>query len=91
MAHYKVKWYSDPRDPRSSTWYELGGTITAASNLLKDWIGGSHRTLINYLRKRGLEVYRLSNDCVPPTVKYHQQLKDCTDALIKLLEPKDED
>lgn len=74
MAHYRVKWYDDPRDPRSSYWYTLDGVITSASGLLQDWVGGDHKALVRYLHRQGRDIHRLGRECVPPTLKYHREL-----------------
>lgn len=85
MAQYLVKWHKDPKDPRSSSWYECEGVITHTSGLLKQWEGGSHKALVHYLHKRGLVIVWLSKECVPPTIVYHEKLLACANALVKLL------
>lgn len=86
MAMYSVKWYSDPRDPRSSYWYECNGVITYCSGLLKEWEGGDHRALVRYFHRRDMTVMWVGKGCVPPTKVYHQKLLDNVNALLRLLD-----
>lgn len=89
MPLYRVKWSDDPKDPRASHWWVLGGVITYTSQMLKDWEGGSHAALVRYLHRRGFYVSVLSHkEHVPPTMKYHKELMACTSALIKLLDDR---
>lgn len=86
MPRYSVSWSSDPRDPRKSHWWVLGGVITYTSQLLKDWEGGDHKALVRYLHRKGYTVTVLSHsEHVPPTLKYHKELLACTEALLSLL------
>lgn len=84
MALYQARW--KPGEPNSSHWYTLNGVITYASGGLKHWEGGDHVALVRYLHRRGITITQLNHtQCVPPTLKYHYQLKSCVDALLHLL------
>ena len=86
MALFQVQW--KPGEPCSSHWYTLNGVITYTSGALKDWEGGDHKALVRYLHRRGFTITQLDpRPCVPPTLKYHKQLKDCVDRLLALLPP----
>ena len=89
MAHFQVRWHPEnPRNNNSSYWYTLNGVITYTSGALKDWEGGDHKALVRYLHRRGFTITQLDpRPCVPPTLKYHKQLKDCVDSLLALLPP----
>ena len=87
MALFQVQW--KPGKPNSSHWYTLNGVITYTSGALKDWEGGDHKALVRYLHRRGFTITQLDpRPCVPPTLKYHKQLKDCVDSLLTLLPPQ---
>ena len=97
MAHYQVYWSKGPQGPpKASHWYELNGVITHASPVLSDWVGKRHRDLVLHLYHTPKPVWWVKEDsrvpelldqhCVPPTQKYHKQLKQCADALLSLLE-----
>lgn len=86
MPLYRVKWDNNPRDPRHSHWWVLNGVITAASGMLEKWVGCKHRDLVVYLKHRGRHVFMSSHkEHVPPTLKYHKQLKANVDALLQLI------
>jgi hypothetical protein len=85
MAHYQVTWSKPGQSPRASSWYVYIGVITYASGVLKQWEGGSHVALVHYLLRRGYVIEYLDAHCVPPTIKYHKQLKQTVEALLSLL------
>lgn len=86
MPAYKVKWHTCPRDPRSSRWWVLNGVITATSAALEDWVGGDHKALVRHLSRRHYTITLLNpREHVPPTLKYHKQLKANVDALLQLI------
>lgn len=85
MAMYQVRWSKDPKEPRSSYWYTLGGRITYASGLLKEWVGKPHRELATHLYNMGYFTQWLSNECCPNTQKFHKELLETTNAFLKLL------
>lgn len=94
MAHYQVYWHKAPKEaPRASHWYTLGGVIVWASPVLSDWVGRRHGDLVRHLWHNPKPLWwideaqrspvLLDDHCVPPTLKYHKQLMQCLEALLK--------
>lgn len=82
-GHFVVRWSNKPT---ASHWHSLGGIVVWASSCLHQWVGGEHRCLIRYLHRRGYPVMQLDSHVVPKTKKYHQQLLDNVEAVLRLLE-----
>lgn len=99
MAHYQVYWIKGKQGPpKASHWYTLGSVVVWASPVLTDWVGKRHGDLVAWLYHTPQPVWWVKEDhrvpelldqhCVPPTQKYHKQLKQCVDALLEGLMEK---
>lgn len=77
----------------ASHWYTLGGVVVWASPVLAGWVGKPHTDLTKFLYYNQSPVFgvsreprvpeKLDDHCVPPTMKYHRQLMQCLEALLK--------
>lgn len=94
MAHYQVHWRKGKQGPpQASHWYTLNGVIVWASPVLEDWVGKCHSDLVHHLWTNPKPLWWMCEDqraptklddyCVPPTQKYHKQLMQCLEALLK--------